>query len=263
MSVSNLYRRRALSVKWPSAILLGFAEALTLSCLAAAGDFMNETSRYTSDALIHSKHSARDFVPDGDLTKKEWKDAEWVQFNHDMSGTKHFPESETAVAALWTDTYVYFAFRAKYTTLNIYEGEDIAEERWELWDRDVVEVFVNPEPQRVNHYYEFEVSPNNQWIDLEIDKDKDPFNDAAWDSGYEHATRIDEPAHVWTCEIRVPLRSMNVTTLTPGAAWRINFYRADGPGDDSQRRFMSWSTIPEGRTFHVPTRFGIIRFVEQ
>ena len=43
---------------------------------------------------------------------------------------------------------------------------------------------------------------------------------------------------------------------------RINFYRADGEGDDSQRRFMSWSTIPEGKSFHVPTRFGEIRFVK-
>ena len=61
--------------------------------------------------------------------------------------------------------------------------------------------FVNPEPARVNHYYEFEVAPNNQWIDLEIDKDKTPFNDAKWNSGFDHATR---------CFLLVPhLRKIN------------------------------------------------------
>ena len=263
MRVSKLDRWRKIFLAGSAAVLWGLAGALIfLRPAGAVGDSMSGTSPYTSNAQIQSKRSARDFVPDGDLTKKEWKEAEWARFDHDMSGKKHFPESETAVSALWTDAYVYFAFRSKYTTLNIYEGEDIAKERWELWNRDVVEVFANPQPDRVNHYYEFEVSPNNQWIDLEIDKDKDPFNDAGWDSGFEHATQVDERAHVWTCEMRIPLKSMKVSTLTPGTEWRINFYRADGPGGDSQRRFMSWSTIPEGRSFHAPTRFGIIRFVE-
>jgi alpha-galactosidase len=227
----------------------------------ATGKPMSEPSPYSSDVRTTAKFSPEDFVPDGDLTKEVWQKAEWVRFDHDMSGQQHFPEAETKVASLWTPTHVYFAFQCKYSTLNIYEGEDPAKERWELWNRDVAEVFANPEPARVNHYYEFEVAPNNQWIDLEIDKDKDPFNDAGWDSHFEHATRVDAQNHIWTCEMRIPVRSMDVRLLEPNAEWRINFYRADGPGDDSRRRFMCWSTIPEGRTFHVPTRFGIIRFV--
>jgi hypothetical protein len=227
----------------------------------ATGKPMSEPSPYSGDVRTTAKFSPEDFVPDGDLTKEVWQKAEWVRFDHDMSGHQHFPEAETKVASLWTPTHVYFAFQCKYAALNVYEGEDPAEERWELWNRDVVEVFANPEPGRVNHYYEFEVAPNNQWIDLEIDKDKDPFNEAGWDSHFEHATRVDAQNHIWTCEMRIPVRSMNVRLLEPNAEWRINFYRADGPGDDSRRRFMCWSTIPEGRTFHVPTRFGIIRFV--
>ena len=102
------------------------------------------------------------------------------------------------MASRWTATHLYFAFRCKYSTLNVYEGEDASKERWELWNRDVAEVFFNPGPQRVPHYYEFEVAPNNQWIDLEIDKTKTPFNDAAWDSHFDHATRVDSANHVWS-----------------------------------------------------------------
>jgi len=228
----------------------------------ATGKSMSATNPYTSDARTTAKFSSKEFVPDGDLSKRVWRKAEWVKFDYDKSGQPNFPEAATEVASVWTSSYVYFAFRCKYTTLNIYEGEDPAKERWELWDRDVVEVFANPEPERVNHYYEFEVSPNNQWIDLEIDKDKDPFNDAKWDSGFEHSTRVDEKNHVWTSEWRISLRSMNAAALKPNAEWRINYYRADGPGNDSKRRFLCWSTISEGKTFHVPTRFGIIRFVK-
>jgi len=222
---------------------------------------MTETTPYTSSLKIDARFSPHDFMPDGDLTKEVWKGARRVRFDRDMSGQRAYPEAETKVAALWTSTHVYFAFWCSYSTLNIYEGEDPARERWKLWDRDVAEVFINPQPERVNHYYEFEVAPNNQWIDLEIDKDKTPFNDASWDSHFEHATRVDAGTRVWTCEMRIPVASMGVKAMRADAEWRINFYRADGPGDDSQRRFMSWSTIPEGKTFHVPTRFGIIRFI--
>jgi hypothetical protein len=45
----------------------------------------------------------------------------------------------------------------------------------------------------------------------------------------------------------------------PGTEWRVNFFRATGRGADTQRVFLAWSSIPEGTTFHVPSRFGILR----
>lgn len=235
---------------------------ILLSAWAVHGRIMNTDSTYTSNIKIMSRHSDHDFLPDGDLNKNVWRHGKWVRFDHDMSGQHKYPHAETRVATCWTAAYVYFAFQCKYSTLNVYEGEDTVKERWELWNRDVAEVFINPEPSRVTHYYEFEVAPNNQWIDLEIDKTKTPFADAAWDSHFEHATRIDAKKHIWACEMRIPVSSLNAPAIKPGIEWRLNFFRADGPGDDSKRRFMSWSTIPEGKTFHVPTRFGIIKFVK-
>lgn len=218
--------------------------------------------KYAGDLTITSWYCAADFVPNGDLSKQVWQGVEPIRFEEAAAGRKPYPEAETHVASLWTPAYVYFAFKAKYTSLNCYQGEPIEKERWQLWNRDVVEVFINPEPERVNHYYEFEVAPNNQWIDLVIDLDKKPFNDAGWNSGFEHATRIEEKSRVWTCEMRIPAASMKAGAITAGQEWRLNFYRADGPGDDSQRRFLSWSPLPGGRSFHQPASFGIIRFVK-
>jgi alpha-galactosidase len=217
---------------------------------------------YATDIQLQSKRSPVDFLPDGNLSKPLWKHAESVEFDSDASGKSQHPELSTRLASLWTETHIYFAFWARFDSLNVYQGEDPQVERWQLWDRDVVEVFLNPQPERVNHYYEFEVAPNNQWLDLEIDKTKNPFNDPKWNSGFEHAVRIDPKHHVWTAEMRIPISSMNVGSIHPGAQWRGNFFRASGKGGDDQRKFLAWSTIPEGKTFHVPTRFGIVQLVD-
>jgi Carbohydrate family 9 binding domain-like len=245
------------------ALLIGIpaAAALLTSVLARHAASVPEDA-YSSSVQLEARHSSTDFVPDGDLSKAPWKNAESVEFDHDASGKLHYPELATRVAALWTEKYVYFAFWSHYDALNVYEGEDPAKERWQLWERDVAEVFLNPEPARVPHYYEFEVAPKNQWIDLEIDKTKDPFNDASWNSRFEHATRIDDKNHVWTAEMRIPLSSMRVSEAHAGAEWRANFFRAAGKGGDAQRKFLAWSIIPEGKTFHVPTRFGLLKLVQ-
>lgn len=217
---------------------------------------------YASNIRILSRFSPQDFMPDGNLQKEAWQTASWIHFDHDMSGQKRYPESQTDVATVWTPDYVYFAYRLKYALLNVFDDADPAVERWGLWNRDVVEVFINPQPERVNHYYEFEVAPNNLWIDLEIDKDRSPFNNASWDSHFDHATRIDAEHHIWTCEMRIPVGPMGARQISAGTEWRLNLFRADGPGDDSQRRFLAWSIIPAGSSFHVPAQFGIIRFVK-
>jgi len=220
------------------------------------------SSAYTGEVHIEAKNAGADFAIDGNLGKRQWKHANWVTFSHAMSGQTNHPEQATRVASLWTEKYVYFAFSCKYDALNVFEGEDISKERWELWNRDVAEVFLNPQPERLLHYYEFEVAPNNQWIDLEITRGEKPDHDRDWNSGFEHATRLDAKNRTWTAEMRIPLASMGVAHVKPGVEWRANFFRAAGKGPDTQRTFLAWSTIPEGTTFHVPSRFGILRLAK-
>ena len=252
-------------------LALCFAQVLLLN---SAAETAPAKDTYTSPIAIVSRRAARDFVPDGNLDKPVWQGAGKISFDRDWTGGKHFPQLtldefrkdaqlRTDVLTLWTDKYVYFGFRCKYTVLNMYQGEDINKERWGLWDRDVVEVFLNPEPVNIHHYYEFEVAPNNQWIDLEINLDREPFNDAAWNSKFEHATVIDERNHIWNCEMRIPIRAVSQAPLRAGALWRINFYRANGLGDDSVRHFLNWSPVlGDKANFHTPSRFGTIRFLQ-
>jgi Carbohydrate family 9 binding domain-like len=253
----TIYRFRAVLLS----ALAGTAVCNPKSHLGQSVATENE-NQYSSSIEIGARYSAADFAPDGNLEKKFWKNANWIEFDRDKSGNTEKPIALTRVAAAWTDHFTYFAFFCRYDSLNIFEGEDTSKERWELWNRDVVEVFLNPEPERMTHYYEFEVAPNNQWIDLEIEKKNRPFNDASWNSSFEHATRIDAKRHTWTAEMRIPISGINAKTIHQGDAWRVNFFRTAGHGDDSKRLFLAWSTIPQGQTFHIPSRFGILRFLK-
>jgi Carbohydrate family 9 binding domain-like len=240
-------------------VCVGLGASSGVSLLSAAGQAANP---YLSTMETTAKYAASDFAVDANLSKRTWTQAKWIEFDHDPTGKTENPSVATRVAAVWSDRYIYFAFSGHYDLLNVYEGEDISKERWELWNRDVVEVFLNPRPEKVSHYYEFEVAPNNQWIDLEIEKTKTPFNDAAWNSGFEHATKIDKKNHLWLTEMRIPLSALSVDKVRSGYLWRVNFFRSAGRGGDDQRIALAWSSIPQGGTFHVPERFGTLRFVK-
>ncbi len=211
--------------------------------------------------VIVSSFSSRDTRPDGDLNKPFWSAARRVSFDQAAFTRTPYPKSETRVASRWTQHYLYLAFWCRYQTLNVFEGEDPHVERWGLWEKDVVEAFIAPDPAQPSHYFEFEVAPTNQWIDLEIDLTKQPFNNAKWNSGFEHATRLDPARHLWTSEWRIPLASLTRSGITPGGSWRINFYRSDGAAP--HLRAMSWGALPRQlprNSFHQPESFGILQF---
>jgi hypothetical protein len=243
------------------------ASVLVLACayfLRAKGGAqpIPENSQYIRNLTMTSEFLAADFTPDGNLSKEVWKDAGRVKFDRERLGNGRFPDSETQVASLWTPGYVYFAYWCRYRSLNVFTGEDPAKERPGLYVRDVVEAFINPQPERFRHYYEFEMAPNGQWWDIEIDLTKGGNID--WDSHFDHVTRVDAENKVWVLEMRIPVRSMHVDAIHPGDEWRLNHFRVDGPGDDTQRRFMTWSPLPPGHngSFHQPSCFGIIKFVK-
>ncbi len=223
---------------------------------------MDTNSFYMSHMLIEAPRASRDFDPDGDLRKEPWSKLPRTTFETSYSPEKHYPEACTQVAACWSPSWVYIAFWSRYTALNIYQDGHLSSKKWALWMRDVVEVFINPFPERKHRYFEFEVSPNNQWIDLAIDLDQTPIQDAVWSSGFRHRTRIDEESLLWVCEMGIPVSALGVEEVREGMKWRVNFYRCDGPGDDTERRFLAWSPTLE-KNFHVPARFGEIVFTRE
>jgi alpha-galactosidase len=206
---------------------------------------------------VTAKFTAVDFAPDGSISGQRWGQAAWIQFDASADGKTRYPAT-TQVAALWSARYLYFAFRSHYTQLAYFEEEDPALERWELWDRDVVEVFLNPEPEQIDRYYEFDVAPNNQWADLAIDKTGLPSRDASWNSGFSHAVSINVQTRIWSCELRIPFSAISANPPPAGGQWGVNFFRREGARDD--RRTMAWRPVPDGGMDTPDDRFGVLRF---
>ncbi|HMH06769.1 MAG TPA: carbohydrate-binding family 9-like protein, partial [Terriglobales bacterium] len=125
-----------------------------------------------------------------------------------------------------------------------------------LWDRDVAEAFLQPDPARERYYREFEVSPNGMWIDLDI------FPGGLRDlkSNLKKSVVLDATEHRWTAELAIPLKALT-QDFDPKAIWHANFYRIEGPKEP--RAYMAWR--PTGTAepnFHVPRAFGRLRFAE-
>jgi len=83
-------------------------------------------------------------LPDayGFPTPSSWALAAPVRFNSDWRGENADPERETEVRLLWTPESLYLRFRAKYRVITAFSDAGPDGRRDQLWDRDVVEVFV-------------------------------------------------------------------------------------------------------------------------
>jgi predicted TIM-barrel fold metal-dependent hydrolase len=210
--------------------------------------------------LARARHVSQDFIPDGKLDDAVWQTAAPLLMEYASSNYDARPELATSVRVLWSDRYVYLGYECPYTKLNVFEPlladrERFSSKRGEsLWDRDVVEVFINSDSANLRRYTEFEVAPTNEKLDLRLEL---PNRDFAWSSGWETAVHLDKKAKRWVCEIRIPLTSLAETKPTAGTRWRINFYR----GDHANKAFLAWSPTLTG-TFHTPERFGLLEFVE-
>lgn len=198
---------------------------------------------------------SQNLAPDGFPLPAAWNSAEPVFFNSDWQGKNPDPERETQVRLLWTADALFLHYRSRYRTLTVFPDADSSGRHDHLWDRDVVEVFLQPDPTYPGHYFEFEVSPNGFWIDLNIEHGErsDP------KSGMKCRTHVDESIKAWTAELAIPLRSLALH-FDPSSIWRVNFFRVEGPSEP--RFYSSWRpTNTPQPNFHVPTAFGKLKFL--
>lgn len=203
----------------------------------------------------------QDFEPDGDLTKPVWQRATGVRMETSTTDGKPLPALASTVRALWTTNHLYLAFECPFTRLTVFEDSQPGRERIgkqagdHLWNRDVVEAFLNTDSTRPRVYAELQVSPRNEFYDQIIG---DGSNATDWNSGLKSAVRVDDARSVWQVELRVPLKSLSTLPVRTGTQWRGNFYRKD----HAQDALLAWRPTLKP-TFHVPERFGVLQFVSE
>jgi alpha-galactosidase len=186
----------------------------------------------------------------------DWQRTEPVRFCHDWQGNNQDPQRSTEVSLLWTAEELYLRFRCRYRAIHVFPDSEPNGRRDELWDRDVAEVFLQPDRFGEKYYKEFEVSPNGQWLDLEIT----PQGPRHITSGMRCTVALEEAGRVWTAELAIPMPALT-EKFDPAQPWRVNLLRCEGIGPD--RFYSAWQpTDTHEPNFHVPDRFGVLRFVE-
>jgi alpha-galactosidase len=184
-----------------------------------------------------------------------WEAASSLRFDADWQGKNADRQRDTEVRLLWTPESLYLRFRARYRVITIFPEAEANGRRDQLWDRDVAEVFLQPDPSQLRRYMEFEVSPNGFWIDLDIA----PGEKHDLKSGLRRRVILNKAAKTWVAELALPMNSL-VERFDPEAKWKVNFYRVEGA--EEPRFYSAWrpTRTPEPN-FHVPEAFGELVFV--
>ncbi|MDQ6707494.1 MAG: carbohydrate-binding family 9-like protein [Acidobacteriota bacterium] len=206
--------------------------------------------------LVVSRHAGADFALTADPDAKQWKDIPGVFADRGPQGQKP-PVPPTEFRSRWTTKNIYFLFICPYRSLYLKSDPVTDRETNKLWDWDVAEVFIGTDPAHIRQYEEFEVSPQGEWVDLDIDRDSPkPAGGVNWDSGFQVKARIDEENKVWYAEMRIPMEALGIPKPKEGQEMRVNLYRIEGRPQD--RLLVSWQ--PTGApSFHVPEAFGKLR----
>jgi alpha-galactosidase len=217
---------------------------------------MTWASAATGTAIALALSGALD--KDGFPSPEAWNYAQPIRFDADWQGRNADPLRETEVRLLWTNETLFLRFRCSYRSLTTFSDSDPDGRRYQLWDRDVAEVFLQPDPSEPHRYWEFEVSPNGKWIDLDITLDKPPGHPANPRSGMKSRVHFDERERIWTAEIALPMRTL-APAFEAKTDWRVNFFRVEGPTEP--RFYSSWQpTNTPQPNFHVPEAFGKLSF---
>jgi hypothetical protein len=230
--------------------MLSLPLSAILGLLAVLSGDANDT------AILSSAYSAHDLELNTDPTSEIWAKAPRVTADRDYFGNP-IPGAPTEIRSRWTKAHLYLLYICPYDELNLKPEPDRSAETPRLWNWDVSEAFIGSGFERIGRYKEFQVSPQGEWVDLDIDREN-PKGQAGgkWNSGFTVAARIDPQAKIWYGLMRIPFADIDARPPEKGRELRAGLYRIAGVAP--RRTHYTWR--PTGQaSFHVPQAFGLIR----
>jgi cellulose/xylan binding protein with CBM9 domain len=184
-----------------------------------------------------------------------WKKAPKVQWTTDINGTSA-DANLTEVRSRWTNKNLYLLFICHYQSLYLKPDPNSDLETNHLWQWDVAEAFIGDDFQNIKQYKEFEVSPQAEWVDLDIDLQSPKPYPEAWNSEFKVTSRIDKGRRVWFAEMCIPFASFDRNRPSRHQELRINLFRCEGALPN--RKLLAWQPT-RSKTFHKPEYFGVLR----
>ncbi|MGD1068708.1 MAG: carbohydrate-binding family 9-like protein [Bryobacteraceae bacterium] len=204
--------------------------------------------------VIESFPAQKDWEPNADPQSAEWSGVLGIKATRDYMG-QAVALPPTEVRSRWTHKNLYLLFVCPYDELYLNPNPATTQETNKLWDWDVAEAFIGSDYLQISRYKEFQVSPQGEYVDLDIDQDdpKSPREAVEWQSGFTVRGRIEAQKKIWVGEMRIPFASLDLKAPKAGDELRIGLFRIAGP--EPRRVYIAWR--PTGaKTFHVPGAFG-------
>lgn len=208
---------------------------------------------------VASVRARQDFPLTADPSAELWRGVPAIAvttgpFNDEL------PFGTTLVRSRWTADSLYLLYACPYSSLSLKPNPVTDRETPALWNWDVAEAFIGADFQNIGQYREYQVSPQGEWVDLDIDVlHPKPGGGMSWNSGFEVKARLDEAHKIWYGEMRIPLQSIAAKEWRTGDRARLGLFRITGAS--GQQRLVSWQP-PFRRSFHVPEAFGILELTE-
>jgi alpha-galactosidase len=200
-------------------------------------------------------------APDiADLESGIWGHGGEISITDYWSGDRAPSGRHSLARLLWSDAAIHILFEATLAEpLTINTSPDISKKAIGLWDRDVCEIFIAPDIAQPNRYFEFEVAPTGEWLDVGIELTaQERLSNWGFRSGMKCSARIEESRVLVATEI--PFEAFGKAPSV-GEKWLGNLFRCVGTGPE--RGYLAWqSTRTEHPNFHVPAAFGQIIFIK-
>ena len=210
-----------------------------------------------NDAITIAR-ARRDFEI-ADLNGDAWENACEFIVDKYWNGSMAEIGRKFRVRMIWSGTAFYVRFEGNQTEPLVVSDKPILDSKtMNLWDRDVCEIFIAPDRNEPRRYFEFEVAPTGEWIDLAIDLTSgERVTDWEYLSGMEVAAQIDESRVIMA--MKIPWDAFG-RKPEAGDIWLGNIFRC--VGTNPNRGYLAWQpTLAKEPSFHEPEKFGEFVFV--
>lgn len=197
-------------------------------------------------------------LAESDFENPAWDKCGPVMIQHYWSGEAAPTSRHAEVRLCWSSEALHLRFDcAQKEPLIVAENPRTDQKTLGLWERDVCEVFIAPDPRNPSRYFEFEAAPTGEWVDLAITQTPTR-RETDWEfaSGFTTAAQLEQDRLF--VGMRIPW-SEAIPKPAKGEEWRVNLFRCIGP--EAPERYLAWrpTHTPEPN-FHVPEAFGSLHF---
>ena len=207
--------------------------------------------------MIRVRHVGIDLTAK-DLSHAEWNNVQPVRIDRYWSGEAAPTDRHAEARILWSSKALHIRFICNQgEPIVVSKTPQFLHKTMNLWDRDVCEIFIAPDPNVVQRYFEFEAAPSGEWLDVAIHITPEK-RESDWEfhSGMTTAGGVEKDRVI--IAMRIPWNHW-IHEPQKGERWRANLFRCVGSG--AARGYLAWqpTRMPQPN-FHVPQAFGSLFF---